>query len=63
MNTFLRTVRRSFLTVLVAIAALVTINLGADEAVQLYGASGSPGTPALYRVSGPAVHICPAGTA
>ncbi len=58
MNTFLSTARRSILTLLVAIATLVTINLGNAEAVQLYGASGSPGTITPYQVTGRTVNAC-----
>lgn len=59
MNT---TFRRSVVTLLAIVTAFLSMNLGSAQAVQLYGASGSPGAITPYQVRGTTVNSCyPAG--
>lgn len=57
-------IRRSLITLVAALAAFVALNVGAAaNAVQLYGASGSPGSITPYQVRGTTVNTCsPVGT-
>ena len=58
MNTIARTARRSLFLLLATVAAVLSINVGAAQAVQLYGASGSPGSIAPGWVRGTTVNTC-----
>lgn len=60
MNTF----RRSVMMIVAVVTAFLALNLAASsaQAVQLYGASGSPGSVTPYQVKGTTVNSCyPAG--
>ncbi len=55
-------IRRSILALAAVLVAFMGTNLGSAQAVQLYGASGSPGTISPGSVKGTTVNSCyPAG--
>ena len=59
----MNTIARRLLLVLGATAAFLSFTLGSAQAVQLYGASGSPGAITPYQVTGASVNTCaPVGT-
>lgn len=65
MNTKIRhTLGRSLALLVAVVAAFLATNLGSSaQAVQLYGASGSPGSITPYQVQGKTVNTCaPVGT-
>lgn len=54
--------RRSILMVLAVVTTFLSLSLSPAQAVQLYGASGSPGSITPYQVQGTTVNTCyPAG--
>lgn len=58
MNRIARTARRSLVTLVAAFGALLTLNVGSAHAVQLYGASGQPGSITPYNVTATTVNTC-----
>ena len=55
-------IRRSLALLVALLAAFLGTNLGAAQAVQLYGASGSYGSISPGSVKGTTVNTCPMGT-